>query len=264
MLSVRRQNVLQALVNEYVRSVTPVGSKTITSRYMLGVSAATVRNELMWLEESGYALSPHTSAGRIPTNVGYRSFVNSLLLRSQLPSGPQEFLPLAGQGASLAVHDAQEQALQVTEICQALSRHTGNLAVIWAPKVSSTVFHRGLPLLLAQPEFQDAANAIPVVQLLESQGELLEILKEICSVGGLHISIGAENRDAQLYAFSMVASRFALSAGGQAYGVVAVIGPTRMHYRRAIEAVSSAAQALEILLRGEPMQRMNRKVTSGY
>ena len=79
MLSDRRQRVLAALIEEYVAQALPVGSRTLTERYRLGVSPATVRNELSYLEENGYISQPHTSAGRIPTDFGYRAFVDNLL-----------------------------------------------------------------------------------------------------------------------------------------------------------------------------------------
>ena len=79
MLSDRRQKVLAALIEEYVARALPVGSRTLTERYQLGVSPATVRNELSVLEDGGYIAQPHTSAGRIPTDQGYRAFVDDLL-----------------------------------------------------------------------------------------------------------------------------------------------------------------------------------------
>ena len=71
--------MLAALIEEYVARALPVGSRTLTERYQLGVSAATVRNELSVLEDGGYIAQPHTSAGRIPTDQGYRAFVDNLL-----------------------------------------------------------------------------------------------------------------------------------------------------------------------------------------
>ena len=79
MLSDRRQRVLAALIEEYVARALPVGSRTLTERYELGVSPATVRNELSALEYEGYLSQPHTSAGRIPTDIGYRAFVDDLI-----------------------------------------------------------------------------------------------------------------------------------------------------------------------------------------
>src|SRR5438876_4425653 len=74
----RKATVLRVLVEEYVRTGEPVGSETIAEGAGLGVSSATIRNEMAALEELGYLSHPHTSAGRIPTDVGYRFYVNSL------------------------------------------------------------------------------------------------------------------------------------------------------------------------------------------
>jgi heat-inducible transcriptional repressor len=78
-LSERQQLVLRLVIQEYVKSAAPVSSKSITSGYSLGVSAATIRNEMALLEEMGYLTHPHTSAGRIPTELGYRYFVEKLM-----------------------------------------------------------------------------------------------------------------------------------------------------------------------------------------
>ena len=79
MLSDRRRKVLNALIEEYISTASPVSSRAIVGKHGLGVSSATVRNELYVLEEDGYVTSPHVSSGRIPTDTGYRSFVDELL-----------------------------------------------------------------------------------------------------------------------------------------------------------------------------------------
>ena len=88
-LDMRQQAVLQAVIEEYVSSATPVGSATIVDRYRLGVSSATVRNVLAELEVAGYLTHPHTSAGRIPTDAGYRYFVESIIDAIPLPAVDQ-------------------------------------------------------------------------------------------------------------------------------------------------------------------------------
>ena len=80
MLSERRQKVLRALIEDYIEYALPVGSRTLTERHHLGVSPATVRNDLSALEDAGFIQQPHTSAGRVPTDAGYRTFVDELLL----------------------------------------------------------------------------------------------------------------------------------------------------------------------------------------
>ena len=77
-MSSRRLEILRAIVDEYVATQEPVGSKSIADRHGLGISPATIRNEMAVLEDEGLIIQPHTSAGRIPTDLGYRVFVDKL------------------------------------------------------------------------------------------------------------------------------------------------------------------------------------------
>ena len=128
LLSDRRHKVLQALIEEYIANAQPVGSRTLVDRYHLGVSPATVRNELSVLEEEGYLTSPHTSAGRIPTDAGYRAFVDDLL--------EQEY----GEEATGDMFDeVREAATKVDDLMEqtsaALARLTDCLSVVAAPSL---------------------------------------------------------------------------------------------------------------------------------
>lgn len=128
MLNERRRRVLKALVEEYIESATPVGSKTLVSRYDLRCSPATVRAELSILEETGFVTQPHVSAGRIPTDTGYRSFVDELLERGQMDSAS-------------AVSGHRPHAVEVDELMRetsaALTQFTNCLAVTVAPKITT-------------------------------------------------------------------------------------------------------------------------------
>ncbi|MDY5585390.1 MAG: heat-inducible transcriptional repressor HrcA [Arcanobacterium sp.] len=86
----RRRAVLHAIIKDYVTNREPVGSKTLVERHNLGVSSATIRNDMMQLEEAGLIVQPHTSAGRIPTDAGYREFVDSLAEIKPLSRGERE------------------------------------------------------------------------------------------------------------------------------------------------------------------------------
>lgn len=131
MLSDRRQRVLQALIEEYVANAQPVGSRTLVDRYRLGVSPATVRNELSVLEEEGYLTSPHTSAGRVPTDAGYRAFVDDLLQR-EMGADAQEDAFSEVREAATRVDDLMEQT------SAALTRLTDCLSVVLAPSLLGT------------------------------------------------------------------------------------------------------------------------------
>jgi heat-inducible transcriptional repressor len=88
-LTDRRQAVLGLVVRQYIATATPVGSRTIVEQYGLGISSATIRNEMAYLEEQGYLTHPHTSAGRVPTEKGYRYFVERLMGEAELPLAEQ-------------------------------------------------------------------------------------------------------------------------------------------------------------------------------
>jgi len=143
MLNDRRRRVLQALVEEYIVSAIPVGSKTLVDRYELGCSPATVRNELSILEETGYVLQPHVSAGRMPTDTGYRSFVDELLEKGGTP--------LAGDDLSASrVSQVGEVDELMRETSVALTQLTSCLAVVLAPSISLSRVRR-IDLLSLSP-----------------------------------------------------------------------------------------------------------------
>ncbi|MDR3053543.1 MAG: hypothetical protein LBU48_06760 [Coriobacteriales bacterium] len=242
MLSDRRQKVLHALVDEYVASAVPVGSATLTQRYTLGISPATVRNELMALEENGYVVSPHVSAGRIPTGAGYRIYVNTLLLCPEVQRSLWGGIPASHPAQD--GHSRTEPVLSLDALSQQLSDSTDCLAVVWAPRVSATLYRKGMPRVLAQPEFHDASLAIPLMQLLESSTALVRLLESTFDSSGLRIMIGGESRDTQETNFSMVAACYGRMRRD---GVVALFGPTRMDYRKAIRAVCSTSHVLETM-----------------
>jgi transcriptional regulator of heat shock response len=256
-LTTRRQRVLMALVDEYVESAAPVGSMRIAQQYLREVSPATVRNELMGLETEGYAVSPHTSAGRVPTSAGYRVFVNTLLLRESLAreSLAREALAretlmsetligegLVSAGSSL---DTEQRADRVLSF---LSQATGLLCVLWRVHADIAVRRRGMTQLLVQPEFQDASALIPLMQLIEDDAALVQLLKTTLRGNGFMVKIGIEDEDGFLSSYSMVAEAY---GDERPRGALAVFGPTRMDYRKVIPAVLLASRLL-----GHPRTRV--------
>ncbi len=127
----RRRTILAALVEEYIRSAQPVGSRAIVERYDLPCSAATVRNELAILEETGFLFQPHTSAGRVPTDAGYRAFVDDV-------AGGRTGLTTAevsSVGQRLMEHASEIDEL-MRDTAAILSRLTSYVAVVLSPAAS--------------------------------------------------------------------------------------------------------------------------------
>ena len=132
MLSDRRQRVLAALIEEYVARALPVGSRTLTERYSLGVSPATVRNELSVLEDEGYISQPHTSAGRIPTDFGYRAFVDDLIRSGAIEEDESSRATVAQLRNS-----ARELDDLLEKTSSALASLTDCLSIVLAPSALS-------------------------------------------------------------------------------------------------------------------------------
>ena len=139
----RRMQVLQAIVEDYVASREPVGSKALVERHSLGVSSATVRNDMADLEDEGLIAAPHTSSGRIPTDKGYRYFVDRI----------SEVRPLSG-AERRAVRTLLDNSDDMDEIMagtvQVLSQLTRQVAVIQYPQLDSSVIRRVEFVLLSE------------------------------------------------------------------------------------------------------------------
>lgn len=131
----RRMLVLRAVVEDYIRSQEPVGSTTVTKDHDLGVSSATVRNDMAALEDEGYLIQPHTSAGRIPTEKGYRYFVDRLATVVPLSEAQRRGINSFLSG-SVNLQDTLQRAARL------LAQITGQVAVVAAPSLSkSTLRH---------------------------------------------------------------------------------------------------------------------------
>ena len=236
MLSDRRQRVLAALIEEYVARAIPVGSRTLTERYGLGVSPATIRNELSMLEDEGYISQPHTSAGRIPTDYGYRTFVDNLIETGAIAED---------ESTKQAIEELRRNAKQLDDLLERTSAQLAQLTeclTIVAPNTLPHPRRLGFSSLMRQPEFAYTQSLLPVMQVLEDETVLLQILDSTAQSDGTpRVKIGSENEAEQLSGVSVVASRF---GSGEGEGIVAVIGPTRMDYSKVLQAVRMASRTL--------------------
>src|SRR6188768_3400077 len=131
----RKLEVLRAIVEDYVETQEPVGSKALVERHQLGVSPATVRNDMAVLEEEGFIAQPHTSAGRVPTDLGYRLFVDRLSGVKPLTSAERR-----------AIHQFLDEAVDLDDVMirtvRLLAQLTRQVALVQYPSLSrSSVRH---------------------------------------------------------------------------------------------------------------------------
>ena len=143
LLSERQQMVLSLVIREYTDSATPISSKALVAKYNLGISSATVRNELAALTDLGYLRQPHTSAGREPTEAGYRYFVQSLIGETELPLAEQRLISHQFYQARGDVDQWMRLAASV------LAQHGRGASLITAPRQNVTHF-KHLELIATQ------------------------------------------------------------------------------------------------------------------
>ncbi len=135
-LTERERRVLEAVVQSYIQTAEPAGSRTIAKAFPLGVSAATIRNTMSDLEERGYLSHPHTSAGRVPTDLAYRVYVDALIWDRSISREEQDTLRRELAGSRTAIEDILRKAAQV------LGLLTQELGVAVAPTLDSGVLER--------------------------------------------------------------------------------------------------------------------------
>jgi heat-inducible transcriptional repressor len=126
-LDARKRSVLRAIVRDYVETAEPVGSKRLVERYNLRVSSATIRNDMATLEDAGLIQQPHTSAGRIPSDLGYRFFVDELMEVPRLSEGSENLLRASHQRRLAEINEI------LHEVCGILSKITNYTAVALVP-----------------------------------------------------------------------------------------------------------------------------------
>lgn len=131
-LNDRKIQILKAIINDYIATAEPVGSRTLAKKYDLGVSSATIRNEMSDLEDMGLIIQPHTSAGRIPSDLGYRLYVDRLMNRSELTPKEQQFLHSVVSGNVSRIEYLME------ETAKALSMLTNYTTIISEPVLKRT------------------------------------------------------------------------------------------------------------------------------
>lgn len=218
----RQQEILRALVVEYVSSAEPVSSQLLVERLPQIVSSATVRNDLLALEEAGFLEQPHTSAGRVPTAKGYQYFIANFLM------------PSAEQGAfsELAVAPASEDRWR--SAAKKLSAMTTEVVLI---SNGNAVFTVGMSNLFSQPEADDAERLQKIYARLEHSEELMAELQKIAD-DEVKILVGAENPVSDGCALL-------LTRCGQKEGVVAILGFMRMSYNKNIALLLQAKKLLE-------------------
>jgi transcriptional regulator of heat shock response len=221
MLTERQKKILSVVVKEYTENAVPVGSKILAEKYKFDLSSATIRSEMNELEEKGFLHQPHISAGRIPTDKGYRYFVEKIMPDKELSKQEQKKLQ-----AELLKMQAKNTRLTRTT-AKLLSGLSGNLAI-------SGVKHEfddfGMKELLDEPEFREMDDLCRLAETLDYIDERFDSLVKNLRDNEVKIFIGKENPIKEISNCSMMISPYKTKSGEK--GLLALIGPKRMEYAK--------------------------------
>ncbi len=235
----RQKQILSAIVEQYAEVASPVGSSLLAKVFK--VSSATIRAEMAELERLGYIMQPHTSAGRVPSDKGYRFYVNNLSQVTndrEMASGAER---RGGRALAARVQDSGVPERAIRNAVDTLVELTHNLGLA---TIGNQLYMSGLSNLFGQPEFMHAGQVQQVARLLDN---LEPWLREAAPNQPLSVYIGAENPIGRSAGCSLIISKFHSPYSDRSY--IGVLGPTRQSYRDVMSLVNQAGKALEDVLK---------------
>lgn len=264
-MGLRRDKIFDIIVASYIENAEPVGSQAICRLHDLGLSSASVRNVMADLEEMGFLMQPHTSAGRVPTDKGYRYWVDFLMRPEELTAEEKEWI-------RREISSARTIESMVDRFSKIVSELSDNAALIYIKnlkKVSfmnhlleelveaerlgdyleeeAELFIEGAFRMCGQPEFKDLRKMRLLLQAFDEKLRFIQILVKDLEEEGVQVHIGSENHADQLEDVSLVVKDCTLA--GVPIGGIAVVGPTRMRYAKIVSVVDFVADRMSEALR---------------
>lgn len=221
----RLSNLLRIVIDDFIATAEPVGSQAVVDRYKLDVSSATIRNWFATLEEEELLMQPHTSGGRIPTEKGYKLYIDQFVREKPASKKEREAL----EKAALVANDHERKLKQVVK---ALAELSGLAA--FAGLGNADTYYTGLSQLFSQPEFREAERVINLSEVLDHLDEALSSLRTR-SIQSPQILLGTE-------------CPFGPSCGvliaQTNYGLIGILGPMRMDYQQNYSLTLTALHTL--------------------
>ena len=228
MLDPRTELILKLVIEDYIRTAEPVGSKYLNERYQLGVSDATVRNELAVLESQGYLRSPHTSAGRIPTEAAYVYYLSHLRDKTFVLEGT----PLR------AATREKDTEMVLKSMAKKLVEISGETAIVAIdPKWT---YYTGVANLFHKPDFRDPEVMQTLSGLVDQFDEVMQRMYRQLPEGP-QVFIGSSNPFGQEMATILV--RYNID--GETQGLLGLVGPLRMDYSRNLALIERAKEVID-------------------
>ncbi len=233
-LSDRQKIILELVVREHIQSANPISSKFIEKEYDLGISPATIRGEMYDLAEKGYLFQPHTSSGRIPTDKGYRFFVDLL----SYPEAKHLEKQLERKIKQMQ-KEVAGKAHFMREFTRLLAHSSSALSLSYFPR-ENIILKEGWAEVFRDPEFEDVEKIHAFVDLVNDFEENIDVF--LGEKGPVRVYIGSESPFSKKHDFSILISSCNFS---RKKGILAILGPKRMAYDKNIHLVESIIKILK-------------------
>ncbi len=234
-LTQRQIQILKSLIEEYIETAEPVGSETLEKKHNLSASPATIRNEMVRLTDLGYLKKPHTSAGRVPTAVGMRFYVNQLMKEKELSVAEE----VAVKEKVWDYRSRSERFLK--EMAKSLADKTKALAVISTDE--GDMYAAGYAHILDMPEFYDIDVTKSLLSTLDEFDYFTTLFGKMEHDKEVHVLLGEELGPKLQGPYGFVFTRY--QAPQQFSGEVGVIGPVRLNYTSVVPTVRYFGDLLE-------------------
>ncbi len=215
----RKELILNTIIEEHIKTGAPVGSSVLAQKYKLNVSPATVRNEMVALEDEGFIIQPHTSAGRIPTEEAYRSYLENLD-EKKLNNSEIKILEKALK---------KNDELSLKKAAKIMAQISGS-AVFWAFHRHS-LYYTGISSLLQQPEFYQFDLIYDISAIIDRMDEVIDNIFDKISFES-QVLLGSENPFGDFCGSVLTKYR-----SSDKVGLFGILGPIRMDYSKNLSLI---------------------------
>lgn len=236
-LTSRQTQILKVLIDEYIETAEPIGSEALEKKYNLGISPATIRNEMASLTKSGFLKQPHTSAGRIPTHSAMKFYIDQLM--------EEKTLSLADEvKAKEEVWDVKDNVDKLlNEVTHSLASRTGGLAV--TVMEDGDVWHSGHANIFSYPEFEDITACASLFGFIDETESMMDLFFNRFPIESPFDVLFGEEMGLRNMPVGIVAAHF---KARNTNGAIGVIGPVRQSYAKLVPTIRYYKDLIEDVL----------------
>jgi heat-inducible transcriptional repressor len=231
MLTERKSNLFNTIIQEHIKIAHPIGSETVVDKYKFDISPATIRNEMMELEKEGFLYQPYTSAGRVPTEKGWRFYLDNFLKEAKIKKKDQEIL---AKLLSFGQKSSEEVLKSLAKGLAELSKES--VIVGFSPE---NIYYTGLTHLFSKPEFSKLDLVCHLSEVVDHLDEVINKLFDKIDFK-TKVLIGKENPFGE--ECGVILTKYKIKNENE--GMLGILGPIRQHYQNNIALLKYSQELL--------------------